>query len=101
MTIEQFGELIHSETKERICKDFPGLDAEWESRVKIAHGKKYARVDVGSSGKYMVDYSGNIYGIKAYGVPNLKKQFGTLETVDGYYWGGYWAVPLNWRSKNA
>jgi hypothetical protein len=54
----------------------------------------YTRVDVGPahniSGKYMVENAtGIIYGIKGYGKVHKGHQFGTLDTIDQWYWGGY------------
>lgn len=61
-------------------------------RVTIKVGDKYTRVDVGRSGKYMVDNAtGEIFGIKRYGVIHRGHHYGTLDTVDQYYWGGYTA----------
>jgi hypothetical protein len=58
--------------------------------AKLHIGKKYARIDVGSSGKYMVDMiTGNIYGIKAYGVIHRGHCYGNLDTVNSWNWGGY------------
>ena len=47
------------------------------------------KVDVGNSGKYMVDAEGNIFGIKAYGVIHRGHSYGTLDTIEDYNWGGY------------
>lgn len=56
-------------------------------------GQKYTKVDIGKSGRYMIDNAtGEIYGIKAYGVINKRKRFGNLDTIDEYYWGDYWAI---------
>ena len=49
------------------------------AKVKVVPGRKYTKVDVGSSGRYMVDADGAIYGVKAYGVPHLGHRFGTLD----------------------
>lgn len=58
--------------------------------AKLTLGKKYARVDVGGSGKYMVDMeTGQIYGIKAYGVIHRGHSYGTLDTINSWFWGGY------------
>lgn len=58
--------------------------------AKLHIGKKYARVDVGSSGKYMIDMAtGEIYGIKAYGVIHKGHFYGTLDDIEGWYFGGY------------
>lgn len=52
-------------------------------------GRKYARVDVGTSGRYMVELAtGAIYGIKAYGVIHRGHHYGTLDTVADYDWRG-------------
>jgi hypothetical protein len=47
-------------------------------KVKIVPGKKYIKVDIGGSGRYMVDPDGNIWGIKGYGTPHFGKRYGTL-----------------------
>ena len=62
-------------------------------------GRKYARVDTGGSGKYMVLLAtGEIFGIKAYGVPHPRYRYGTLETVGNWDWRGYTGHP---RSTSA
>lgn len=62
--------------------------------ITVHLGKKFARVDVGSSGRYMVDLeTGEIYGIKAYGVVHRGHRFGDLDTLDQWHWGNFRAVP--------
>jgi hypothetical protein len=57
-------------------------------RVKM--GGKYAKVDVGTSGRYMVELdTGNIYGIKAYGVIHRGHAYGNLDTIAEWDWSGY------------
>lgn len=63
--------------------------------VTIKPGKKYTKVDVGTSGKYMVTQDGEIFGIKAYGVIHRGKFYGTLDTIDRYFWGDYDPIKLN------
>ena len=58
--------------------------------TSIKQGKKYTKIDVGTSGKLMIDEDGNIFGIKAYGVIHRGKHYGTLDTVEDYYWGDYY-----------
>lgn len=59
----------------------------------VKMGRKYANIDFGGSGKYMVELAtGNIYGIKAYGVIHRGHQYGTLDTVNDWDWSGYTAV---------
>jgi hypothetical protein len=85
----------------RIFKINPEL-AKSNAVTRIVPGKKYTKIDVGPScnwsGKYMVDEDGNIYGIKAYGVIHRGHRYGTLDTIDDWYWGGYTATP---RKKGA
>jgi hypothetical protein len=99
--IQRLAELIHEQTIERYHTEtikhypenakYPWL---WEnpSKVTVIPGKKYTKIDVGASGKYMVDSEGNIFGIKAYGVIHRGHQYGTLDTIDSWYWGDYTAV---------
>jgi hypothetical protein len=73
-------------------------DIHWHGwHVTIKPGRKYVNVDVGQSGKYMVDESGDIYGIKAYGVIHRGYRFGTLATVAAWDWSGYRAKPRGAR----
>lgn len=104
--LKEFAALVEKETAEQYRILFPverlgiPVDRErYESRVKcstgtrIVPGKKYAKVDVGTSGKYMVDMAtGIIYGIKGYGQVHKGHRYGTLDTISEYYWGGYTAT---------
>ena len=59
-------------------------------RVTIKPGKKYTKIDVGRSGKYMVvNATGEIFGIKAYGVIHRGHQYGTLDTATEWDWSDY------------
>ena len=88
--IKQFAKLLEWQQVKRLhekglaCEDNIRL-----SKVTIKEGKKYVKVDIGSSGKYMIDKEGNIFGIKAYGVIHRGHRFGTLWTINDYYWGDY------------
>ena len=69
-----------------------------DCRVKL--GRKYANVDVGDSGKYMVVLeTSDIFGIKGYGVIHRGHHYGTLDTINEWDWAHYTAVPQ--RSKVA
>ena len=64
-----------------------------DANTRIKMGRKYANIDVGQSGKYMVELStGNIYGIKAYGVIHRGHFYGTLDTINEYDWSDYTAT---------
>jgi len=72
-----------------------GVDCEsnrLNCKVAVKPGPKYTKVDVGSSGKYMVENATEkIFGIKAYGVIHRGHQYGTLETIDQWNWDDYTA----------
>ena len=91
--LERLRALMERETAERYAIEYPLLQPD---SVRVIRGRKWTRVDrcqgansTLSSGVYMVDRVGNIYGIRAYGVPDPRRQFGTLDTVGAYSWGGY------------
>lgn len=62
--------------------------------------KKYAYIDVGQSGKYLINNNNEIFGIKAYGVINKIHFYGTLDTIDDYYWGDYTARKITQDDKD-
>lgn len=66
--------------------------ASYSSKVQVHYGKKYVRIDIGGSGKLMIDTLGNIYGIKGYGVIHKGHQYGTLDTIQDWYWGEYYPL---------
>lgn len=88
--IEQLATLIELETLERYKKEgitYFGHEKHCQTSVKI--GNKYTKIDINTSGKLMIDNEGNIFGIKSYGVINKAHYFGTLDTINQYYWGDY------------
>jgi hypothetical protein len=64
----------------------------------VVPGKKYTKIDVCTpqrSGRYMVvNDTGEIFGIKSYGVIHKGHKYGTLDTIEQYYWGDYTAIKL-------
>ena len=103
--LDTFRAVVESDTRERYTADwvrdqerghnYPLSVHEPQMVCKIKMGRKYANVDVGSSGRYMVELAtGAIYGIKAYGVIHRAHYYGTLDTIADYDWGGYTAVKL-------
>lgn len=90
--IKRFAELLGKEQKEELKRNKLDCQGNIDNcKVSIKEGKKYIKVDVGSSGKYMIDAEGKIYGIKGYGVIHKGHCYGTLDTIDQYYWGEYTA----------
>ena len=91
-----FAGLVQVEQLERLNRTMPkNLDEYpdfWLStaETRVINGRKYTKVDIGRSGKYMVvNETGEIFGIKAYGVIHKGHFFGTLDTISDYYWGDY------------
>ena len=61
------------------------------AKTVVKEGKKYAKVDIGGSGRYMVEMAtGNIFGTKAYGVIHKGHFYGTVDTTADYFWGEYY-----------
>jgi hypothetical protein len=91
--ITKLASLIQEETFERVRKEYPNTSPEFHlehSKTRVRSGSKYTKVDVGTSGKYMVvNETGEIFGIKGYGVIHRGHQYGTLDTMDEFYWGAY------------
>lgn len=59
----------------------------YEHRVFVKRGRKFDKIDIGSSGAYMVERAtGELYNIKAYGVPDYNKKrkadIGNIFTAD-------------------
>jgi hypothetical protein len=94
--INRFAEMLSQQTLERMKKQGYTNILATSGKVSIGSGSKYYKVDMDRSGKYMVDIeSGTIYGIKAYGVPNKIRNYGTLDTIDDWFWGDYHAIKSN------
>ena len=93
--IKKFAEVLESQQVARLHAQDLACQCNIDSvKVTIKEGKKYTKVNVGNSGKYMIDKEGNIFGIKGYGVINKKHHYGTLDTIDKFTWGNYKARQL-------
>jgi len=91
--LEKLASIIEQQQIERLKQRNLACQANIDNcKVYIKPGKKYIKINVGTSGKYMVDMQGNIWGIKAYGQIHKGHWYGTLETIDDYYWGEYTAI---------
>ena len=84
--------LVEKESIEDLHKWNLACDANIEyARTKIIEGNKYDKIDIGNSGKLMIEArTGNIFGIKAYGQIHKKKYYGNLDTINEWYWGEYY-----------
>jgi hypothetical protein len=94
--IKEFARLLENDQIERLIQQDLACDPNvLNAQVHIRPKKKYVCVDVGTSGKYMIDnITGEIFGIKGYGTPNKSHRHGTLDTIYNYNWGNYSAYEL-------
>lgn len=92
--VEAFAEVLRNDiTAHMNAQGFTGPVHDKAKEVFIRPGKKYIKVDVETSGRYMVEEATDIiYGVKGYGVINKAKTYGTLDTLQDYSWGDYTAV---------
>ena len=88
--IEAFARLVEAEQLARLSADGMDCDAnKAQARTRVVEGRVYTKVNVGSSGKFMIDKAGQIFGIKAYGQVHKGHCYGTLDTTDQFQWGDY------------
>lgn len=90
--LEALARLIYEHQRLRYAREYGKLEP---PKVRVRPGKRWTKIDVGDSGKYMVDTDGAIYGIKAYGAPHYGHRYGTLDTINEWDWSGYVAVPVS------
>lgn len=92
--LEAFRALVEAQQKERMTSQ--GFDLAKHGNnydVTVKPKAKYTYVDIGSSGRYIVvNATGEIFGIKAYGVIHRGHTCGTLDTIGEWYWGDYYPV---------
>jgi hypothetical protein len=93
MDVNEFAQVLLTQQKERMAA-LHSQDQADRVTVRVIPGPKYTKVDVGTSGKVMIDNAtGVIYGIKGYGKVHKGHVYGTLDTVDKWYWGDYYPKP--------
>jgi hypothetical protein len=75
----------HEAGRERFNRNCSNLNYDLYSPKTQQDGRKYIKMNVGLAGAFMVKKStGEIFRIKAYGVPNLQKCCGNIETITGW-----------------
>lgn len=87
---EQFRKMLQVKINEYMATHYPNIRE--EESVTIKPGKKYIKIDVGRSGKFMFDTTDcHLYFIKGYGVIDRKKDFGSLPLIvlKDFDWDGY------------
>lgn len=95
--LSDFAALLQTHQLAQLIHDKVDCQANRDNQKTSVHvAKKYTRVDIGGSGRYMVvNDTGEIFGIKAYGVIHRGHPFGTLDTIANFWWGTYRAIPLD------
>jgi hypothetical protein len=90
--LEAFRALVQHHLLERAAQQgYTGLSFKGNFEARIKNGAKFDKIDVVTSGKYMVEVrTGNIFGIKGYGVVHRGHWYGTLDTIADYFWGNYY-----------
>ena len=91
MTIQELARRIQEGEQASLKRHELACEANMNNAITHIHqGRKYTRIDVGSSGRYMINPEGKIYGIKAYGVPNLRYYYGTVDNPSPTLFNGRW-----------
>jgi hypothetical protein len=101
--ILQFAALVQTQTIQRLNENKLACESNLKNaETTVKEGKKFTKVDIGTSGRYMVENeTGNIFGIKAYGQVHKGHFYGTVNTTDLYFWGGYYPEKLDGTSGSA
>ncbi len=100
-TIQELAIKINQDRIKQLKQDYPTMREDMlldTAQVFVVPGNKYIKIDVGPScnpsGKLMIDTEGNIFGIKGYGKIHHGHCYGTLDTIDNYFWGNYYPVKV-------
>ena len=88
---EKLVALVEKEQIQRLNESGCGCEANLiHTKVTIKAGRKYTKIDVGSSGKLMIDnVTEEIFGIKAYGQVHKGHKYGILDSINDWNWGDY------------
>lgn len=99
--LEALAVKVQEERQAQLVTSNLACQANMDNAVtSIKPGKKYDKIDVGGSGSLMVvRETGEVFGIKAYGVIHKGHAYGTLDTIEDWCWGLYYPVPVEQRSK--
>jgi hypothetical protein len=92
--IQALADLVLEQSRARLAAQYSQWQADAET-VQVKPGKIYTKIDRGPkgnmSGMLMIEHStGNVYGIKGYGVIHRGHPYGNLDTTADWYWGEYY-----------
>jgi hypothetical protein len=94
--INTLATMITIQGQQRLKLDGLGCQGNLDGAIaNVKEGKKYTKIDVGHSGRYMIENStGIIYGVKGYGIINRVRNYGTVDTIQDWDWSGYYATKI-------
>lgn len=89
--INALAALVEKQQIERLHEQDLACPANLQNaKTKVVPGRKYTKIDVGNSGKLMIENESEIiYGIKGYGVVHKGHQYGNLDTTAQFFWGDF------------
>ncbi len=96
--IQALAALVLKERKEYVAENYSPWQAD-ELSIHVVHGRKYTRIDRGDNGHdgegfLMIDpATGEVFGIKGYGVIHRGHPYGTLDTISDWHWGDFYPRP--------
>lgn len=92
-----FAVKVQAESQHRLREQDLACEANLTNAITwVKFGNKYDKVDIGNSGRFMVEArTGEIFGIKSYGKVHRGHAYGTLDTIDEFYWGEYYPKRLD------
>ncbi len=76
--VQALAEIMEARYRTFIENNYKGIaSSDWyptspDYRASVKARKAFWAVDLGSSGRYLVDAAGDVWSIKAYGVPNRR-----------------------------
>jgi len=93
--IQQLGAIIESHLSSRKYNVLLDLNIT-EPLVQIQFGRKYAKISVAGSIRYVIDCASEmIHGTKSNGSIDKNVKYTTLNNISGYHWGGFHPYTLN------
>ena len=94
--IDNFCTLLEQDTIRQLKADKLDCSANLaNAQTKSTLGRTYAKILSGGSVRYFIRLTdGVIFASKGWNAPNLKRSFGTVYTMNDFYWGHYEGTAL-------
>lgn len=102
--VTKFSDMLQVEIDKYMDTHYPETSKTTNRElVSVKPGRKYIKINVGRSGKFMLDTTnGHLYFIKGYGVIDKKKDFGYLPDIieKGFDYDGYSIVSIGAKHRS-